>query len=317
MTGERIWATHEANEGGSTPAVADGMVYAGRKLSETSEVACFDAMTGAMQWSVSLPPDLWTMSCMTIWNNMLFVPTFQFQDEGFLFALDASNGDIIWQNSDSYGGYWDSSPVVVDSVIYIACADGSCRAIEAMSGQTVWETPITPDDQIDATIAYHDQRLYFGDRTVSYHCLSAIDGETIWEVPGEQHNASGIADGIVFYGEYSHPDGARVFALDCETGQEVWSYRTNGEYIRSGPAITDGIVYIAGQDWNLYAFGTELKYTYLDDLFAAVGPNELIVTSYDDGVAVAADTISFTVTQTGLMVDPMNRLSLQVSPNPF
>ncbi|MCD4700438.1 MAG: T9SS type A sorting domain-containing protein, partial [Candidatus Aegiribacteria sp.] len=102
-------------------------------------------------------------------------------------------------------------------------------------------------------------------------------------------------------------------------GQEVWSYITDsGLYgIVSSPAITDGVVYIAATDWNLYAFGTGLKYTYLNDLFAEVGSNELIVTSFDEGVPVAADTISFTVTGTGISLESTRRLGLCASPNPF
>ena len=137
-------------------------------------------------------------------------------------------------------------------------------------------------------------------------------------MPGVQHGSSGIADGMVFYGE-CYSDSARVVALNCETGQEVWSYMTNAGWwgILSSPAITDGVVYIAATDWNLYAFGTGLKYTYLDDLFAELGSNELIVTSFDEGVPVAADTINFTVTQTGITLEPSHRLGLCASPYPF
>lgn len=52
---------------------------------------------------------------------------------------------------------------------------------------------------------------------------------------------------------------------------------------QGSPAITDGVVYIPAIDGNLYAFGAGLKYTYLDDLFAQVGANELIVTSFNEG----------------------------------
>jgi len=41
------------------------------------------------------------------------------------------------------------------------------------------------------------------------------------------------------------------------------------------------------------------------------------VTSFDNGIAVAADTINFTVTQTGITLEPSSRLALSASPNPF
>ena len=253
---------------------------------------------------------------MTVWNGMVFVPTYHHQSETSLYALNANTGSIIWENTDSYGGYWDSSPVVVDSLIYINGSDGKTRAINALTGMTIWVADIAAS-VITATPAYHNGRLYFADQADTYHCLDAFTGSTIWSVPGNQHGSSGIADVMVFYGEGGNLDNARVIALDCGTGDEIWSCETGNTHIESSPAIVDGVVYIAATDWNLYAFGTGLKYTYLDDLFAEVGSNELIVTSFDEEVPVAADTISFTVTGTGISLEPSRRLDLCASPNPF
>ena len=317
MTGERIWATAAADAGGSTPAVVDGRVYCGRASysQSTSYIYCFNAVTGAEIWSVTIYG--YTASCLTVCSGMVFIPAYM----GSLYALDANTGSLVWENNDSYTGYWDSSPVVVDNLIYINGDDSKARAINATTGITVWEVDITPGTYLSATPAYHDGRLYFGDQVDAYHCLDASDGSTIWSVPGVQHGSSGIADGIVFYGESSnyYADSARVFALNCETGQVVWSYMTNsGPYgIVSSPAITDGVMYIAATDNNLYAFGTGLKYTYRDDLFADVGANELIVTSFDGGAAVAADTVNFTVTGTGINLPHSSLLALSASPNPF
>ena len=203
-------------------------------------------------------------------------------------------------------------------MIYISGRDGKTRAIDALTGTTIWSVDISTM-YITATPAYHNGKLFFADQVDTYHCLDASTGSTIWSVPGIQHGSSGIADGMVFYGE-CFTDTARVVALNCETGQEVWSYETSANLlgILSSPAITDGVVYIAGTDWNLYAFGTGLKYTYLDDLTSAeVGWNELIATSFDDGTAVASDTISFYINATGIEFDPTCRLGLSASPNPF
>ena len=320
LTGERIWASGDANWEGSTPAVVDGRVYCGRRElqypRDSSYVSCFDAATGTEIWSDTLLG--YTASCLTVWNGMVFVPTDLTNQETPLYALDANTGSIIWENTDAFGGYWDSSPVVVDNLIYINGNDCVARAIDAITGTTVWEADTTSGFSIMATPAYHDGRLYFGDQADTYHCLDASVGSTIWSVPGVQHGSSGIADGIVFYGEIDNPYGARVIALDCDTGGEIWSYSTGADHIYSSPAITDGVVYIAGMDWNLYAFGTGLKYTYREEYFyAEVGSNELIVTSFDEGVDVAADTINFTVTQTGITLEPSSRLALCASPNPF
>jgi outer membrane protein assembly factor BamB len=206
-------------------------------------------------------------------------------------------------------------------MIYILCMDSNARAIDPATGITQWETSITPGTYLSATPAYHNGKLYFGDQVDTYHCLSVADGSTVWSVPGVEHGSPGIAGDVVFYGEGSnyYDQTAHVFALNADNGQVIWSYNTtSGPYgIVSSPSITDGVMYIAGTDWNLYAFGTGLKYTYREDQFyAEVGSNQLIVTSYDDGSPVAADTVNFTVTQQGIVVDPGSGPHLCVSPNP-
>ena len=125
-----------------------------------------------------------------------------------------------------------------------------------------------------------------------------------------------MADGLVFYGD--NLSGV-IYALDELSGTEVWSYSTvPGECgIGSSPAITDGVMYLACTDGYLYAFGTGLKYTYLDDLFAETGANQLIVTSWDGGIPVSADTVNFTVTGAGIDPDVLPELGLHASPNPF
>ena len=45
--------------------------------------------------------------------------------------------------------------------------------------------------------------------------------------------------------------------------------------------------------------------------------HQLIVTLFNEGVPTAADTISFTVTGTGINQEPISSLYLSASPNPF
>ncbi|MCD4701775.1 MAG: PQQ-binding-like beta-propeller repeat protein, partial [Candidatus Aegiribacteria sp.] len=212
LTGTRIWATDAADIHGSTPAVVDGNVYCGRAsfAQNTSYICCLDAATGTVIWKDTLSG--YTASCLTVWNGLVFIPTYM----GSLYALDANTGSDIWENTDSYAGYWDSSPVVVDDFIYISGIDSRTRSIDAMTGITVWEVDITPGTYISATPACYDGRIYFGDQVDAYHCLDASTGSTIWSVPGVQHGSSGIADGMVFYGEGSnyYDESARVIALN-------------------------------------------------------------------------------------------------------
>lgn len=315
LTGQRVWAFKPSPgfKMNGTPAVGEGVAYFTHVPDWSSvQVFALDAFTGEVLWSVQLTG--YTTGCLTLHEGVLYLPTFN----NSLYAIDAGTGQTLWTNSDAASGYWDSSPVYVDGMLYICGNDGVVRGINAGTGVTEWERSLTAGVRyIAATPAYAYERLFFADQVDSFHCLSTLDGSTVWSTGGVQHGSTGLADNVAFFGQGADRANGQVRALDCETGQVIWSYQTGGTEIFSSPAITDGVVYIAGMDWNLYAFGTGLKFTYLDDLFAQVGQNTVIVTSYAGGTAVAADTVDFYVTGTGITLDPGRRFHLAASPNPF
>ena len=314
VSGERIWSFKPSPslKMNGTPALAPGVAYFSFAPDYGSlQVFALESETGEEIWKRDIPH--YSTGCLTLSGNRLYVPTCG----GPLYALETGSGSTVWENTDAATGYWDSSPVLVDGVIYICGMDGVARGIDAVFGSTIWERDISSGIRyIAATPAYHDGRIYFADQVDTFHCLEALDGEVVWGVPGVQHGSPGIADGVVFFGEGADRDLGQVRALSCDSGAEIWSYQTGGGQIYSSPAITDGVVYIAGMDWNLYAFGTELRFTYLDDLYASIGPNELIVTSWSGGLAAAADTVSFSVTATGTSTSPSPLLGACVFPNP-
>jgi outer membrane protein assembly factor BamB len=315
FTGEKIWASSEANHSGSSPVVAGGRVYGGRG---DKTLVCLNAADGSLIWSSELSGE--NNSCMAFWNDIIFVPSW-FYNKSILFAVNANSGEVIWENTNNDGwGYHDSSPVVVDGVVYILDMNGTVMAIDALSGETVWQQQYATD--ATATMAYNQQRLYFATMVGPYYSIDALTGAIIWSTPGAQHGSSAVADGMVFYGECfstTPQDSASVVALSCETGAEVWRFTTScSSYggFQGSPSVTDGVVYFPATDGYLYAFGTGLKYTYRDDLYADIGINELIVNSFDNGVEVAADTVYFTVTGTGISPQTTRHFHLAAVPNP-
>lgn len=323
-SGEKVWSTALAGPDGGTPIVSDGNVYAALWVPFTrlTSLTCFDALTGTVVWNDTIPGR--PACCMALHENRLYLATFSPVSANGLYAIDASNGDVIWCNTDSEDGYWDSSPVILDSVLYIGGCDGIIRAVGIYSGETIWEENLS-DEYVTATPAISEAFLLVGSQTSPYYCLDIFFGSSIWTAPFYQHGSTAVADGIAFFGEcfYYEPepvDSSSIVALDTNTGDTVWSITLQSSDVgfQGSPAVTDGVMYFPATDGNLYAFGTGLKYTYRkDNFYADIGSNELIVTSWDDGVAVTADTISFIVTQTGISLEPSRNLNLYASPNPI
>jgi outer membrane protein assembly factor BamB len=57
-----------------------------------------------------------------------------------------------------------------------------------------------------------------------------------------------IADGVVYIGS----DDGHLYAVDRQTGQELWRFETGGNII-STPAVSEGVVFFGSQDFYLYA----------------------------------------------------------------
>ncbi|MCK5132885.1 MAG: PQQ-binding-like beta-propeller repeat protein [Candidatus Sabulitectum sp.] len=318
LTGEKIWTFGDSSNFFSGPPVPyQGYVF----VSSANFVHCLHRLTGEEIWRTDT---LITSCSMTAWNDMLFVAGNMASDPSF-YALDVETGEVLWENMT--GGHHDSSPAVVDSIIYIGTIWNGLIALDPFDGSGVNLWGAESERIIESTPAVHDEMIYFGSSDTVY-ALNRFSSLVEWKfiLPNEDyllHASAGIADGLVFWGDiYScglPPDSiALIHAVDCQTGIEIWNYTIESfRGIFSSPAIVDGVMYIAATDGNLYAFGTGLKYTYLDDLYSNVGSNELIVTSYHGGVAVAADTISFTVTETGINLKPSYLFGVSASPNPF
>jgi outer membrane protein assembly factor BamB len=316
ITGDRIWAFATGGVAGfnGPPTVYEDRVIVFDWMYFI--VYALDLETGNEIWSTDTLT--FCASTPTAWNGLVFVPSVS----GHLRAFSTETGETAWV-TDGFGTFWDSSPTIVAGEIYIGSWNGSLYRIDALDGTVIDTFNWPPWEIIESTPAVHDDLVYFG-LDDYFLCVDRFTGVSQWEFAiGNDylHASPGVADGLVFWGD--HDDTPKdsivlIHAVDIETGTEVWNYTIEGAWkgVLSSPAITDGVMYIGAGDGNLYAFGTGLKYTYLDDLFAQVGTNELIVTSFDEGSAVAADTINFTVTGTGIHIEPSLN-DLCTSPNPF
>lgn len=87
--------------------------------------------------------------------------------------------------------------------------------------------------------------------------LYSCDSEGLVKLESGIHSSPTVVDGVVYFGSQ---DGA-LYAVDAETGTELWEFRTNG-FVDSSPAVVNGIVYFGSNDSNFYALdaqtGTEL-----------------------------------------------------------
>jgi predicted dienelactone hydrolase len=90
-------------------------------------------------------------------------------------------------------------------------------------------------------------------RTGVYDTLGPQQGKLKWKfavkAAGEAIPVATVANGLVYSGS---TDGY-LYAVDVQTGQEKWNFKTGGLSGLSAPTIVTGVVYVGSSDYHLYA----------------------------------------------------------------
>jgi len=170
--------------------------------------------------------------------------------EDRVYALDSATGNRIWLSNF---GDNVASPSFSYDTLYVGVYNGYIYALDADSGERLWG--FRTGRRIDTTPAISQHTVYVTSWNQNIYALDALSGEVIWQFATGSSICSSpaIADGKVVFGGQ---DG-NVYALDMETGSLMWTFPA-GLQFRSSPAIAHGLVFIGLYDGrNLYAIDLE------------------------------------------------------------
>jgi eukaryotic-like serine/threonine-protein kinase len=185
-------------------------------------------------------------------ENVVYVGS----DRG-LWALDAATGVAHWHFEVPEAlppRAIETSPAVIDGVVYAVSLHGVLYAVDAATGEERWRLETIEEETVasaagQSSPAVVDGVLYLGTADGYLAAIDAATGSVTWRAPlnpGFAIEASpAVADGMVYlsYG------GMR--AIDAVTGEARWEGR---DYVPvSTPAVVDGIVYV-GMGSHVYAF---------------------------------------------------------------
>jgi polyvinyl alcohol dehydrogenase (cytochrome) len=162
------------------------------------------------------------------------------QSSGGLYALNASDGTIVWQNPDVKG---TSSATLGDGVVYANDTRSVLHAVDATTGAEIWHATIDPNRFASG----------FG---------SPILFETLVIVGSASSEEAGVSENATFRGG--------MVAFDRQTGAEVWRYYTadppyNGAAMWATPTIDPATRTVYGATGNNY---TEQAGPTSDSIFA-------------------------------------------------
>ncbi|MEM4259095.1 MAG: PQQ-binding-like beta-propeller repeat protein [Candidatus Thermoplasmatota archaeon] len=201
----------------STPAVADDMVIVACAYEKGDSIFAVDINSGKAIWNQSVGSV--NRASPVIYDDKVFI----IGSKGFtttLTALSLSDGKKLWSQTLSIAlkpgvALADSTPAVVDDVIYAAAPNGMLYALNVSDGTERWSRqiytiPLTQTTVLSSSPAIADDVLYIGTPEGKLFCIKTNNGENMYppfitfqpdfvEVP--ICTSSIISNGLVFFGD--------------------------------------------------------------------------------------------------------------------
>jgi outer membrane protein assembly factor BamB len=157
---------------------------------------------------------------------------------------------LKWQNGlgDSLflepGPFFESSPAVVNGVVYYGSDNGTFYALNASTGALLWSYTTPQGNSVISSPAVMNGVVYFSSTNDgNLYALNASTGALLWSDPIADHFGSSpaVANGVVYIcGNYYD-----IYAVNASTGAILWS-RQIGSQLTSSPAVANGVVYVGG-----------------------------------------------------------------------
>ncbi len=269
---KRIWTFHARSLVEFPPAVAYGRLYFGNNEGVFYAIG---AKNDRKAWSyvshrcqASSP----AVDSHTVYQAFMNKPPCNRSPSpkltGEVVALAVGNGKVRWRKTI---GPSESSPVVVNGVLYVGDWDGRVWALSSATGKTLWSTKLS--GQVKGGVALSGDRLFVGDYSGHVYALSLKTGKVIWKASAQARFGSTgrfYATPAVAYGRvYVGATDGKVYSFGAGSGKLRWSQSTGG-YVYSSAGVWRDRVFAGSYSGKFEAFDAATG--KVDWSFKANGP---------------------------------------------
>lgn len=220
-----------------------------------ARVESWSPASGARQWSLALPQDVF--SSMTLFPCMN--ECVAFTTGGSVLSVDTQQGLLLWTAELGAGDIYatpsffqppaGSHGCEVDGCLYVGTGNGSVIAIGTVTGSIVWQFEAlwditsTPVLSADMPSAFPHGVLYVGAGDGVMYALDADSGAVLWQFSASAGVACTPALSAPSSSGATMPpvlsfgtDDGNMYALNAQTGALVWVQQHDGA-ILSSPAV--------------------------------------------------------------------------------
>ncbi|HUR11643.1 MAG TPA: PQQ-binding-like beta-propeller repeat protein [Flavitalea sp.] len=191
-----------------------------------------------------------------------------------LFAVESSTGKIKWKmdfgtnlNYPWAFDYFYSSPVITDDALIVGIKDGYVYNVNLKTRKVSWK--YKTQGIVRSSPAVKGNTVYFGDTEGFLYAVNKMTGAERWRFAIDGHSLKNedfgfdrraiisspvvTADKVIFGGR----DGF-LYAVDTETGREVWRNDHKVSWVISSVAVKDSVV-VTGTSDGRFVQGVNLK----------------------------------------------------------
>ncbi len=290
FTGQLLWRHNTKGTIMYQALYHQGKFIAG---SLSGDVIALDGATGKELWTYH-PGGYWDF--WASWPAAAYGIYYEQNFDGYLYAINATTGDLIWRYKGP-GHFYPAGPTVADGKVY--CQIGTANYRDPATGERGWDENVCLDaftgkvywsmDIETGQAASAFGNLYFAlsqqnQSPTSFHGHSGAN-------PGEVWCISSISKDWAMYG--ADPSNSFI-GSGPRTLNLKWRVYTGGA-VTASPTIVNGVVYVGSYDYKIYAFDAitgakkwEFATGYQVKSSVAV-VNGRVYTGIDDGNAYCLD----------------------------
>lgn len=251
--GSVVWQTTAAGEVLSRPTASDGLVLV---HTSNGQLQALDENSGVVKWTVNLDMPALSLrgeSAPAVAYGAAIVGG----DNGRVSAVLMQQGQLIWQQRISQAtgtteidrlSDVDTTPVIVNGVVYALAYNGNLTALDLRSGQILWKRELgsVNDFIVDGN------RIYIVDQNDRILALTTDGGVTLWTQSDLLHRlltAPALYNGSLVVGDsegYMH-------WVNPEDGRFEAQQKVDSSGFLTEPVVADGKLLIQAKDGTVYA----------------------------------------------------------------
>jgi len=208
------------------------------------------------------------------------------QNNGALHCVDMKDGQPIWQTEGV--SRCDGSPAVGDGRVVFGSCVAALHVFSVVDGRLERNIEVGADSEVAGGVAVYGESVFTGSRSGTVLHANLLNGATQWtnnDIDGEVFTTPAVSSDYVVFAS----DNGFVYALDRETGDQRWTFDTEGT--PSSPVIA-GDKLVVTSDGSLYMLrmedGTQVwSYEVSDVITGAAVVGRRIVVGSEDGTVTA------------------------------